>query len=137
MKLHTQHLVPSAEGGIRPHVSARKAANATAVDPSGGRFANATVRAEYRGYRLTASSNPAHADLYSANLLVERRGRLPHSFQALDYFYDARQAVSYASAWGRLWVDSNGYTEADGDAHRPNSPDAGDYATKSSRGNAL
>ncbi|BFG79918.1 hypothetical protein PTKU46_79520 [Paraburkholderia terrae] len=91
-----------------PYVSTRRVANTKAVDCSIDSFANPTVRGDYKGYRLTASTMPAHAELYSANLLVERPGRLPHSFHALDYFYDARQAVSYATAWGRLWVDSKG-----------------------------
>lgn len=68
---------------------------------------NPIARVEYKGYRLTASTGSVDGDLYPANLLVERPGNPAHAFHALDYFYDAFQAVCYAEEWGRLWVDSN------------------------------
>ncbi len=66
------------------------------------RSTSPTVRAEYKGYHLTASTERAHADLYAANLLVERPGHPIHAFHALYYFYDACQAVCYAEEWGEL-----------------------------------
>jgi hypothetical protein len=69
---------------------------------------NAVASANHKGYRLIASTDPAHAGLHAANLTIERPGRAPHRFPALDYFYDAQQAVSYATQWGRIWVDSHG-----------------------------
>jgi hypothetical protein len=62
---------------------------------------------DYAGYVLTATAPPAHAHLYSADLLVERQGHRKHSVRGLDYFYDAAQALMYSIEWGRLWVKSN------------------------------
>jgi hypothetical protein len=55
------------------------------------------VRVEYAGQVLTATAVPAHAHLYSADLLVGRLNRPKHCFHRLDYFYDAAQALAYSS----------------------------------------
>jgi hypothetical protein len=60
----------------------------------------------HRGFLLTASSCPAHGDLLAADLVVQKPGHAPRSFFALDYFFDHEQAVSYATHWGRIWVDT-------------------------------
>jgi hypothetical protein len=69
---------------------------------------NAVLRAVHKGYQIIASTGPAHAGLHAANLVIERAGREAYTFHALDYFYDEQQAVTYATQWGRLWVDSRG-----------------------------
>jgi hypothetical protein len=69
---------------------------------------HAVSRAVHKGYHIIASTGPAHAGLHAANVVIERVGQEPYTFHALDYFYDAQQAVSYATQWGRLWVDSHG-----------------------------
>jgi hypothetical protein len=60
----------------------------------------------HRGFLLTASSCPAHGGLVAADLVVQKPGHAPHSFSALDYFFDHEQAVNYATRWGRIWVDT-------------------------------
>jgi hypothetical protein len=59
----------------------------------------------HRGYRLKASAAPARDGLHAADLIIEHPERPPQSFSALDYFYDGEQALTYATAWGRIWVD--------------------------------
>ncbi|HKR47905.1 MAG TPA: hypothetical protein VJU59_50970 [Paraburkholderia sp.] len=70
-------------------------------------FATPTVLTEYRGHRLIASAAPAHASLFVATLRVERPDHPARCFDDLDHFYDAPQAVAYATDWGRVWVDCN------------------------------
>jgi hypothetical protein len=60
----------------------------------------------HRGFGLLASTTPADGGLHSANLVIEEPGRPPQAFHSLDFFYDHEQAISYATIWGRIWVDS-------------------------------
>lgn len=60
----------------------------------------------HRGYRLRASAKPTLDGLHSADLVIEEPGRAPQAFDSLDFFYDDEQAMSYATVWGRIWVDS-------------------------------
>lgn len=60
---------------------------------------------EHRGYCLSARANPANRDLYAADLVIDRPGYPSRHFHALDHFYDAGQALRYATKWGRIWVD--------------------------------
>ncbi|HKU01046.1 MAG TPA: hypothetical protein VJS30_31595 [Paraburkholderia sp.] len=60
---------------------------------------------EHNGYCLRARANPASRDLYAADLVIERPGSPSRHFHALDHFYDAGQALRYATRWGRIWVD--------------------------------
>jgi len=64
----------------------------------------------HRGFGLRASTTPTGGGLHSANLVVEEPGRPPQAFNSLDFFYDDEQAISYATIWGRIWVDSRTYT---------------------------
>jgi hypothetical protein len=59
----------------------------------------------HRGYRLKASSAMNLDGLHAADLTIEKPGLPPQTFSALDYFYDGEQALKYATAWGRIWVD--------------------------------
>lgn len=59
----------------------------------------------YKGYGLTAHANPTSADLYAADVVIERPGCSTCQFHALDYFYTAAEALGYATRWGRIWVD--------------------------------
>lgn len=61
--------------------------------------------AEYNGYRLIALARPANTELYAADLVIGLPGFPSRHFRALDYFYDARQALHYAIRWGRIWTD--------------------------------
>jgi len=63
------------------------------------------VLTTHRGYRLKASTAPAHDGLHAADLTIEHPERPTQIFSALDYFYDGEQALTYATAWGRIWVD--------------------------------
>jgi hypothetical protein len=57
------------------------------------------------GFLLTASSCPVHGVLLAADLVVQKPGHAPHSFPALDYFFDHEQAVNYATRWGASgWI---------------------------------
>jgi hypothetical protein len=67
----------------------------------------AAVSTLHRGYRLIARACPAHGGLHAADLVVEKSGRAPKTFAALDYFFDDEQALRYATRWGRIWVDLN------------------------------
>ena len=60
----------------------------------------------HRGYGLRASSTQTRDGLHSADLIIEEPGRPPQAFNSLDFFYDGELAMSYATAWGRIWVDS-------------------------------
>lgn len=68
--------------------------------------AMATKTSVHRGHRLCASAQPAPAGLHSSDLIIEVPGRPPQAFTSLDFFYDHEQAIDYATAWGRIWVDS-------------------------------
>ena len=59
----------------------------------------------HRGYRLKASSAMGHDGLHAADLIIEKPGLPAQTFNALDFFYDGEQALKYATAWGRIWVD--------------------------------
>lgn len=61
--------------------------------------------AEYKGYRLNACARPTSSELYAADLVIGRPGFPSRHFRALDHFYDGRQALRYATRWGRIWVD--------------------------------
>ncbi|SEF13448.1 hypothetical protein SAMN02787142_8066 [Burkholderia sp. WP9] len=61
--------------------------------------------ADHEGYRLNACARPTNNGLYAADLVIGRAGFPSRHFSALDYFYDARQALRYATRWGRIWVD--------------------------------
>lgn len=61
--------------------------------------------ADHEGYRLDACARPTNSELYAADLVIGRPGFPSRHFRALDYFYDARQALRYATRWGRIWVD--------------------------------
>ncbi|SEB93456.1 hypothetical protein SAMN02787142_0588 [Burkholderia sp. WP9] len=63
------------------------------------------VLTAYRGYRLKASAAPTLSGLHTADLVIEKPGRPPQTFAALDYFHEGEQALRYATAWGRIWVD--------------------------------
>lgn len=106
MKMQTQYLPQLFEVDMTRFLARLLDETEAAYRPT-VRSTSPIVRTEYKGYHLTASTEQAHADLYPANLVVERPGNPIHAFHALDYFYDASQAVSYAEEWGRLWVDSN------------------------------
>ena len=67
---------------------------------------NTPSTTSHRGFLLTASSCPAHGGLLAADLVVQKPGHAPRSFFALDSFFDHEQAVSYATHWGRIWVDT-------------------------------
>lgn len=60
----------------------------------------------HRGFGLRASTTPTGDGLHSADLVIEAPGRPPQAFNSLDFFYDHEQAISYATVWGRIWVDS-------------------------------
>lgn len=106
MKTQTQYLPKLFEVDMT-HSLARLHDETEAAYCPAVRFTSPIVHTEYKGYHLTASTERARADLYPANLLVERSGNPIHAFHTLDYFYDACQAVCYAEEWGRVWVDSN------------------------------
>ncbi|WOD14267.1 hypothetical protein [Paraburkholderia kirstenboschensis] len=38
--------------------------------------------------------------------MIEEPERPPQTFDALDFFYDDEQAISYATVWGLIWVNS-------------------------------
>jgi hypothetical protein len=59
----------------------------------------------YKGYGLTAHTQPTNTDLYAADVVIERPGCSTRHFRALDYFYTAAEALGYATRWGRIWVD--------------------------------
>lgn len=61
-------------------------------------FMMAAVSTLHRGHRLTASASPAHDGLHAADLLIEKPGRAPESFAALDYYFDDQQALKYATS---------------------------------------
>jgi hypothetical protein len=61
---------------------------------------------KHRGYRLLASAAPTSEGLHAANLTIEEPGRQPLTFNDLDFFYDGDEALSYATAWGRIWVET-------------------------------
>jgi hypothetical protein len=60
----------------------------------------------HRGIGLHASTTRSADGLHSADLVIEEPGRAPQTFKSLDFFYDDEQAISYATVWGRIWVDS-------------------------------
>ena len=64
------------------------------------------VSTSHQGYRLTASACPAHCGLHAADLVIEKPGGALKTFVALDYFFDGEQALTYATHWGRIWVDT-------------------------------
>ncbi|REG48818.1 hypothetical protein B0G80_5116 [Paraburkholderia sp. BL6669N2] len=66
----------------------------------------ATRLTSHRGCRLRASTRPTRNGLHSADLVIEQPGRPPRTFDSLDFFYDDEQAISYATVWGLIWVDS-------------------------------
>jgi hypothetical protein len=68
-------------------------------------FMKAAVATLHRGYQLKASACPAHGGVHAAGLVIERPGRAPEAFAALDYFFDVEQALKYATSWGRIRVD--------------------------------
>lgn len=70
-----------------------------------GRIGTVSCRVGHKGYCLTAQAKPTNADLYAADLMIESPSCPVRRFRALDYFYDAAQAVRYAVSWGRIWVD--------------------------------
>ncbi|SMG52653.1 hypothetical protein [Paraburkholderia susongensis] len=61
--------------------------------------------ADHEGYRLNACARPTNNELYAADLVIGRPGFPSRHFRALDYFYDAGQALRYATRWGRIWVN--------------------------------
>jgi hypothetical protein len=60
---------------------------------------------KYKGYGLTAHAQPTNTALYAADVVIERSGCSTRHFRALDYFYTVAEALSYATRWGRIWVD--------------------------------
>ena len=62
----------------------------------------------HRGYRQQASAAIRDDGLHAADLIIEKPGLPARIFNALDYFYDGEQALRYATAWGRIWVDMKG-----------------------------
>jgi hypothetical protein len=62
----------------------------------------------HRGYRLQASAAIGDDGMHAAELTIDKPGLAPRTFNALDYFYDGEQALKYATAWGRIWVDMKG-----------------------------
>jgi hypothetical protein len=68
----------------------------------------AAVSTLHRGYQLIARACPVHGGLHAADLVIEKPGRAPETFAALDYyFFDDEQALKYATHCGRIWVDMN------------------------------
>jgi hypothetical protein len=67
----------------------------------------ADVSTLHRGYQLIARACPAHGGLHAADLVIEKPGRAPETFAALDYFFDDEQALKYATHWGQICVDMN------------------------------
>jgi hypothetical protein len=57
----------------------------------------AAVSTLHRGYQLIASACPARSGLHAADLVIEKPGRAPETFAALDYFFDDEQALRYAT----------------------------------------
>jgi hypothetical protein len=100
---------PERSGVVQPPrmTSAGGPSETPAARRRAGQCSASTLCVDYAGYILTATAPPAHAHLYSADLLVERQGHRKHSVRGLDYFYDAAQALMYSIEWGRLWVKSN------------------------------
>jgi hypothetical protein len=68
-------------------------------------FMKIAVSTLHRGHQLTASAWPAHGGLHGADLVIDKPGRAPEVFAALDYFFDDEQALKYATNWGRISVD--------------------------------
>ncbi|MFM0334791.1 hypothetical protein, partial [Paraburkholderia strydomiana] len=60
----------------------------------------------HRGYRLRASTRPTRDGWHSADLVIEEPGCPARTFNSLDFFYDDEQAISYATVWELIWVDS-------------------------------
>jgi hypothetical protein len=63
----------------------------------------------YKGYEMTPSAPRLGNGLFAADLVLESH-RGPYTdverFEALDYFFEAEQAVAYALRWGKLWIDA-------------------------------
>jgi hypothetical protein len=64
---------------------------------------------QYKGYQVRAAATPLHNGLYAATLLIEKPAdnrAQTLQIKELDYFFDAAQALAYATRWGRLWIDN-------------------------------
>jgi hypothetical protein len=48
----------------------------------------AAVSTLHRSCRLIARACPAHSGLHAADLVIDKPGRAPETFAALDYFFD-------------------------------------------------
>jgi hypothetical protein len=61
----------------------------------------------YKGYAVHADAQPLHNGLYAANLEIEKLADRAHAarFAELDYFFEASQALAYATRWARMWID--------------------------------
>ncbi|WP_213232987.1 hypothetical protein [Caballeronia sp. NK8] len=65
----------------------------------------------YKGYDVAPSAHALPSGLYAANLIIESgtpASRASHTFDALDYFFEADHAIAYAARWARLWIDQRG-----------------------------
>ncbi|WP_353557925.1 hypothetical protein [Paraburkholderia terrae] len=106
METQTKRSNEALEPGATPAISITgRSADRQAILLQTGRTDPLNYYAEHGGYRLNASARPTNNELYAADLVIERPGLSSRHFRALDYFYDARQALRYATRWGRIWVD--------------------------------
>ncbi|BFG80013.1 hypothetical protein PTKU46_80470 [Paraburkholderia terrae] len=106
METQTKRSNEALKPGATPAISiTRRAADMPAILLQTGRTDPLNCCAEYEGYRLNACARPTSSELYAADLVIGRPGFPSRHFRALDHFYDARQALRYATRWGRIWVD--------------------------------
>lgn len=106
METQTKRSNEALQLGATPAVSiTRRAADMPVILLQTGRTDPLNCSAEYKGYRLNAYARPTSSELYAADLVIGRAGFPSRHFRALDHFYDARQALRYATRWGRIWVD--------------------------------
>ncbi|EIM93855.1 hypothetical protein WQE_47499 [Paraburkholderia hospita] len=106
METQTKRSNEAQEPGVTPAISiTRRAADIPAILLQTGRSDPLNCCAEYKGYRLNAYARPTSSELYAADLVIGRPGFPSRHFRALDHFYDVRQALRYATRWGRIWVD--------------------------------
>jgi hypothetical protein len=65
------------------------------------------LRTRYRGFRLIAYSHSGDDGLHSASIIIEKPGYPARCFNDLDFFHDGDDALSYATTWGRIWIEAN------------------------------
>jgi len=106
METQTKRSTEAQEPGATPAISTtRRAADMPAILLQTGHGDPLNYCAAYTGYRLNACAKPTSSELCGADLVIGRPGFPSRHFRALDHFYDAQQALRYATRWGRVWVD--------------------------------